>query len=99
MTGLEFKPWQGVPRHASHLLHYGRLPAETGNLDQLQTLDPCCHMLLDALPREVEHLQHLRELNLQLHDGHRMLGCLSAAFVEQPNVVEGVRVCAHESGA
>ena len=96
VTGLKFKFRQGVHWHESHRLIFGRLPPAIGKLDQLQTLDLCCNKLLGTFPPELEGLQHLRELNLQLHGGARLDGCLSAGFVEQLEVAEGLRVCGQE---
>ena len=98
VTGLKFQYAQGVHWHESHRLVFGRLAPEIGNLDQLQTLDLCCNKLLGTFPPELEGLQHLRELNLRLHGGARLDGCLSAAFVEQLEVAEGVRVCGQDDG-
>ncbi len=77
---------------------FGRLPPAIGNLDQLQTLDLCCNKLLGTFPPELEGLQHLRELDLRLHGGARLDGCLSAGFVEQLDVAEGLWVCGQENG-
>ncbi|MDE2904290.1 MAG: hypothetical protein OXP73_14830 [Chloroflexota bacterium] len=99
VTGLKFQYAQGVHWHESHRLVFGRLAPEIGNLDQLQTLDLCCNKLLGTFPPELESLQHLRELNLQLHGGARLDGCLSAGFVEQLEVAEGLRVCGQDGGA
>ncbi len=98
VTGLMFRRWQGVHRHDSHRL-IGRVPPAIGDLDQLQTLDLSGHTLFDDVPRELERLAQLRELNLRLHRGAWMSGCLSAAFVDQSDVAEGVRVCGQEAGA
>ncbi len=96
VTGLKFKFRQGVHWHESHRLIFGRLPPAIGKLDQLRTLDLCCHKLLGTFPPELEGLQHLQELNLRLHGGARLDGCLSAGFVEQLEVAEGLRVCGQE---
>ncbi len=96
VTGLGFKLRVRVHGHESHRLQFGRLAPAIGNLDQLQTLDLCCHKLLGTFPPELERLRHLRDLNLWLHGGARLDGCLSAAFVEQLEVAEGVRVCGQE---
>ena len=98
VTGLMFRRWQGVHRHDSHRL-IGRVPPAIGDLDQLQTLDLSGHTFFDDVPRELERLAHLRELNLWLREGARLDGCLSAAFVDQLDVAEGVRVCAQESSS
>lgn len=96
VTGLTLGVRPGIHGHESHRLTFGRLAPEIGNLDQLQTLDLCCHKLLGTFPPELEGLHHLRELNLRLHGGARLDGCLSAGFVEQLEVAEGVRVCGQE---
>jgi len=98
VTGLMFRRWQGVHRHDSHRL-IGRVPPAIGDLDQLQTLDLSGHTFFDDVPRELERLAQLRELNLRLRGGAWMSGCLSAGFVEQLDVAEGVRVCGQEDGA
>ena len=92
VTGLKFRLWQGVHGHESLRL-VGHIPRAIADLDQLQTLDLSGHTFFDDVPRELERLAHLRELNLRLHRGAWMSGCLSAAFVEQLEVAEGVRVC------
>ncbi len=99
VTGLTLGMRPGIHGHESHRLTFGRLAPEIGNLDQLQTLDLCCHKLLGTFPPELEGLQHLRELNLQLYDGVRLDGCLSAGFVEQLEIAKGLRVCGQEGGA
>ena len=96
VTGLTLGMRPGIHGHESHRLTFGRLAPEIGNLDQLQTLDLCCHKLLGTFPPELEGLQHLRELNLRLHGGARLDGCLSAGFVEQLEVAEGLRICGQE---
>ena len=98
VTGLKFRSRQGVHSHESLRL-IGRIPPETSDLDQLQTLDLSGHTFFDDVPRDLERLAHLRELDLRLHGGAWMSGCLSAAFIEQLEVAEGVRVCAQASGA
>ena len=99
VTGLKLGMRPGIHGHESHRLQFGRLAPAIGNLDQLQTLDLCCHKLLGTFPPELEGLQHLRELNLRLHGGARLDGCLSGGFVEQLEVAEGVRVCGQESSS
>lgn len=79
MTGLKFKFRQGVHWHESHRLMFGRLLPAIGKLDQF--------------PSELEGLQHLRKLDLRLHGGARLDGCLSAGCVKQLDVAEGLRVC------
>ena len=98
VTGLKFRSRQGVHSHESLRL-IGHIPPETSDLDQLQTLDLSGHTFFDDVPRDLERLAHLRELDLRLHGGAWMSGCLSAAFIEQLEVAEGVRVCAQASGA
>ncbi|MYD92374.1 MAG: hypothetical protein F4Y02_01505 [Chloroflexi bacterium] len=93
MTGLKFKFRQGVHWHESHRLMFGRLLPAVGKLDQLEPLDLCRNKLLGAFPSELEGLQHLRKLDLRLHGGARLDGCLSAGCVEQLDVAEGLRVC------
>ena len=97
VTGLKFRLWEGVHRHDSHQL-IGRLPPALSDLDQLQTLDLAGHTFFDDIPRQLEHLAHLRELDLRLHGGVWMSGCLSAGFLEQLESAEGVRVCGQEGG-
>lgn len=99
VTGLKFRPRQDVRWDESHRLQFGRLAPAIGKLDQLRTLDLCCHKLLGTFPPELERLRHLRELNLRLYGDARLDGCLNAAFVEQLKVAEGVRVCGQEGGA
>ena len=98
VTGLWFEHRDGRHGHESHEL-IGRLPPAIGDLDQLRTLDLSGHTFFDEVPRELERLRHLRELNLWLYGGARLDGCLSAAFVEQLEVAEGVWVCAQESSS
>ena len=92
VTGLKFRLRYGAHSHESLEL-VGRIPPTIGDLDQLQTLDLSGHTFFDDVPREIERMAHLRELDLRLHRGAWMGGCLSAAFVEQLEVAEGVRVC------
>lgn len=98
VTGLKFRIRDGVHGHDSLQL-IGRVPPAIADLDRLQTLDLSGHTFFDEIPRELERLAHLRELNLRLHRGAWMSGCLSAGFVEQLDVAEGVRVCGQEAGA
>ena len=97
VTGLKFRLWQGVQGHESLRL-IGHLPPAIGDLDQLQTLDLSGHRFFDDVPRELERLAHLRELDLRLYGGAWIAGCLSAAFVEQLDEAHGVlRICEKES--
>ena len=97
VTGLKFRLWQGVHRHESLRL-IGHLPPAIGDLDQLQTLDLSGHRFFNEVPRELEGLAHLRELDLRLYGGAWIAGCLSAAFVEQLDQAHGVlRICGQES--
>ena len=97
VTGLKFRLWQGVHRHESLRL-IGHLPPAIGDLDQLQTLDLSGHRFFNEVPRELEGLAHLRELDLRLYGGAWIAGCLSAAFVEQLDEAHGVlRICGQES--
>ena len=98
MTGLKFRLWQGVQGHESLRL-IGHLPPAIGDLDQLQTLDLSGHRFFNEVPRELERLAHLRELDLRaLPRGAWIAGCLSAAFVEQLDEAHGVlRICGQES--
>ncbi len=98
VTGLKFEFWYGAYSDDSLQL-IGRVPPAIADLDQLQTLDLSGHTFFDEIPRELERLAQLRELNLRLHRGAWMSGCLSAGFVEQLDVAEGVRACGQESGS
>ena len=93
VTGLKFRLWSGVHHHESLRL-IGHIPPAIADLDQLQTLDLSGHTFFDDVPRELERLAHLRELNLRLYLGAGLSGCLSAAFVEQLDEAHGVlRIC------
>lgn len=97
VTGLKFRLWQGVHGHESLRL-IGHIPPAIGDLDQLQTLDLSGHRFFDDVPRELERLTHLRELDLRLYLGAGLSGCLSAAFVEQLDEAHGVlHICEQES--
>ena len=98
VTGLKFEFRYGAYSDDSLQL-IGRVPPAIADLDQLQTLDLSGRTFFDEIPRELERLAQLRELNLRLYRGAWMNGCLSAGFVEQLDVAEGVRVCGQEGGA